>query len=181
MPTKRLTLIAFLLCTPLLCPPLLHAQEPDNSQSQKATGTEPSFLLTLTLHVTDHDKPTIDQAYTIAATPKYSPFVRDGNRIPISTGSEGGKSQIQYIDLGTNIDFTDVRLVGSSLAMTIKVEISSVAPDATGKDDPIIRDTRYSISPAVSIGKQVTIYSSSDAATGHKVEIQLLVQPLPSK
>jgi hypothetical protein len=186
MPTKPLTFIALLLgapllCASLLCPPLLHAQTATSSEPQNAAQPEQSFLLTLTLKVTDHGKATIDQTYTLAATPKSAPFVRDGDKIPITTGTEGGNTQFQYIDLGTNIDFGDVHLVGSSLAMNIKVEISSVAPDATRKDDPIIRNTRYSISPAVPIGKQIVIYSSSDAATGHKVEIQLLVQPAPSK
>ena len=182
MPAKRLTLIALLLCAPLLYPSFLHAQTATSPEPQNAAQPEQSFQLTLTLKVTDHGKATIDQTYTLAATPKSAPFVRDGDKIPITTGTEGGNTQFQYIDLGTNIDFTDVHLVGSSLAMTIKVEISSVAPDATNKkDDPIIRNTRYSISPAAPIGKQIVIYSSSDAATGHKVEIQLLVQPSPSK
>ncbi len=179
MPNPRLALLAALL----LCAPLLHAQNADSSETLKPAQPEQSYLLTLTLTVTDHGKKSIDQTYTLAASQRSnpSPSVRDGDRIPISTGTEGGKSQIQYLDIGTNIDFRDLHLIGSSLAMIISVENSSVAPDPSDKSDPIIRNTHYSMSPVAPIGKQITVYSSSDGATGHKVEIQLLVQQLPSK
>lgn len=177
MPNPRLVLLAALL----LCAPLLHAQNADSSEATKAAVPEQSYLLTLTLTVTDHGKKSIDQTYTLAASQRSAPLIRDGDRIPISTGTEGNKTQIQYLDIGTNIDFRDLRLAGSSVAMFISVENSSVAPDPGDKNDPIIRNTHYSMSPVAPLGKQITVYSSSDAATGHKVEIQLLVQPLPSK
>jgi hypothetical protein len=176
MHIKRL-ILALLLSTA----PLLHAQDADKPSSSQAAQPEQSFQLTLTLKVTDHGKVITDQTYLLAATERHAPSIRDGDKYPISTESDGGKVQYQYIDVGTNIDFRDLHLLGSSLAMTINIENSSAVPDAVLKGTPVIRNTRYAVSPVAPIGKQITIYSSNDPANGHKVEIQLLVQPLSTK
>jgi hypothetical protein len=190
MHTKRLILALLLLSAPLI-----RAQDSDKPGASQTAQPEQSFLLTLTLKVTDHGKLITDQTYSLAASDvkakgvftgsvlneQHAPSIRDGNRYPITTETGGGKTEFQYVDVGTNIDFKDLRSLGSSVAMTINVENSSAIPDATLKGTPIIRNTRYSVSPVAPIGKQITIYSSNDPANGHKVEIQLLVQPLPIK
>jgi hypothetical protein len=179
MPHIRLTLAALLLAAPLL-----HAQGADKPPAGQDEPRE-SFQFILTLKITDQGKVTTDQTYTLTAinsTPGsfnfQSPSVRDGDRIPIAVNTDGDKTQIQYIDVGTNIDLRDLRKVGSLLAMHIEIENSAAIPNPEVKSDPIIRNTRYSISPAVPIGKQTSIYSSGDALNGHKVEIQLLAKPL---
>jgi len=176
MHTKKLILALLLLSTPLL-----RAQDADKLGASQTAQPEQAFLLTLTLKVTDHDKLITDQTYSLAANERHAPSVRDGDRYPITTETDGGKTQFQYVDVGTNIDIRDLRFLGSSLAMTINVENSSAIPDPVLKGTPIIRNTRYAVSPVVPLGKQITIYSSNDPASGHKVEIQILVQPLPTK
>jgi len=171
----------FILALLLLSTPFIRAQDTDKPGASQTAQPEQSFLLTLTLKVTDHGKLITDQTYSLAANERHAPSIRDGDKYPITTETDGGKTQFQYIDVGTNIDFRDLHFLGSSLAMTINVENSSAVPDVILKGTPVIRNTRYSVSPVAPIGKQITIYSSNDPANGHKVEIQLLVQPLSAK
>jgi len=177
----------FVLAVLLAAPLLLHAQAADTPKNPSSEASHPpseeSFLATLTLKILDHAKKTTDQSYSLAirTTPKSS-SVREGNRIPIVSGTEGHTDQVQYqyIDLGTNIDMVNVKRVGSLIAIDIKVEISATAAEIEGKLGPTIRDAKYSVNPAVPVGKQVTVYSSTDGVTGRKVEIQILVEPIPA-
>jgi len=183
----------YLLAALLLVTPLCDAQSSDKSSTSQVSQAQPTaeepFLITLTLKTSDHGKLTTDQSYTLSVTTDHgaglSPLtragsgnVREGNRIPIVTGSEGGKSQVQYVDAGTNIDLSNVKRMNSLVALNVKVEVSGVVPETAGKDDPILRQRVYSINPVLPVGKQVIVYSSTDATTGQKVEIQVLVQPI---
>jgi len=190
MHMKRLILAVLLLSAPII-----HAQDANKPETPQSAEFEKSFLLTLTLKVTDHGKLITDQTYSLAAADvkakgglsgsafneQHAPSIRDGNKYPITTETGAGKTEFQYVDVGTNIDFRDLHFLGSSVAMTINIENSSAVPDAVLKGTPVIRNTRYSVSPIAPIGKQITVYSSNDPTNGHKVEIQLLVQPLSSK
>jgi hypothetical protein len=175
----------FLFAVVLLASPLVHAQAGDPAQSPVPQANQPaapeSFLVTLTLKTTDHAKKSTDQSYTMAVmTHAGSSNVREGDRIPIVTGMDGGKSQVQYVDAGTNIDLVNVKRVGTLVAIDVKVEISGVVPETAGKADPTLRQTTYSVNPVVPVGKQITVYSSTDAVSGRKVDIQILVEPIPT-
>ncbi len=180
----------YLLVPLLLASSLVHAQatSPLSPLTSPNPSEQESFLVTLTLKTSDHDKPISDQKFTVAVLTKAgNSNVREGDRIPIVTGTYGGdpktasqSSQVQYIDLGTHIDVNNAKRINGLVAVDIKVEMSGVAPESSGKDDPIIRQHAYSISPAVPLGKQITVYSSTDSVTGHKAEIQILVQPIPA-
>ena len=178
MTGPRLILAALLCAAPLLAAPRLHAQDAEKPQHQAIEpSSQESYLLTLTIKISDHGKVTTEQTSTFTANSRStSPSSRDGDRIPVVTGSEGGKTQIQYIDMGTLIDILDVKKLGSALACNVRIEISAPIPSPTLKDDPIIRGNKFSVSPAIPLNKQVTIYSSSDAVTGRKIEIQLEAQ-----
>jgi len=168
-----------------------------STETPKPAETQESYVLTLTLKITDQAKVTTNQVYTLTALNAVrdgslssldnrarefsNPSVRDGNRVPILTSKDGDKSEVQYIDIGTNIDIQSVQKVGSLLAMQIKIENSAALPNPEWKEEPLIRQTRYSIAPAVTIGKLSTVYSSTDAVDGHKVEILLLAKPLDAK
>jgi len=174
MSRKTLVLAALLLFAPML-----QAQGAEKPQTGDGPKPELSFLLTLTLKVSDHGKKLTDQTYTLTAlTHGPGPSVRDGDRVPITVSTKGNDTEFQYVDTGTNIDITEVKDFGSFISMNIKVEKSAAVPNPANKDEPIVRDTRYSISPAVPLGKTITVYSCTDVLSGHTVEIQLLAQPL---
>lgn len=175
MKTARLALAALLLAAPLSLAPLAHAQTTEKAESSE------SYLITLALKISDKGKVISDQTYTLAATTNSHmtpPAVRDGDRVPITVDSEGGKTNIQYIDTGTNIDLREIKQMGELVVLNINMESSLAVPNSALQGDPTIRQTRYTLTPSVRPGKAVTIYSSNDTTTGHKVEIQLTLQPL---
>jgi len=170
----------FILAAMLLVSPLLRAQQSPLPPANEAS-TQESFLVTLTLKTTDHEKKTIDQSYTMAVMTHAGPSnVRAGDRIPLVVGMDGTKNSMQYIDVGTNIDLVNAKTIGSLFAVDIKVEISAAVPETLSKLDPTIRQAAYSVYPVVPIGKAVTVYSSTDSVTWHKVEIQIQVEPIPA-
>jgi hypothetical protein len=175
----RLVLAALLVAVPLFAASLIHAQDAEKPQhlANESTSNQESYLLTLTIKISDHGKVTTEQTSTFTANSRStSPSSRDGDRIPVVSSSEEGKTQIQYIDMGTLVDILDVKRLGSALACNVRIEISAPIPSPTLKDDPIVRGSKFSVSPAIPLNKQVTIYSSNDAVTGRKVEIQLEAQ-----
>jgi len=170
----------FIFAAMLLATPLLQAQQSPPPSANEPAAQE-AFLVTLTLKNTDHEKKTTDQSYNLAVMTHADPSnVRTGDRIPLVVGMDGTKNNVQYIDVGTNIDLLNAKRLGALFAVDIRVEVSSAVPETLSKLDPIIRQARYSINPIIPIGKQVTVYSSTDAVTGRKVEIQILVEPIPA-
>ena len=184
MPQSTLRLASLSLL--LLAGTLLYGQSPD---ATKSVDIREPYVLTLTLKITDQGKVTTNQTYTLTAltansnaTREFSNGnVRDGDKVPVVSGGEGDKTQIQYVDTGTNIDVDSLQKNGSMLVMHITIENSAAIANPNSKEEPIIRQTRYKISPVVVSGTTSTIYSSSDAANGHKVEISLLAKPLETK
>lgn len=85
-----------------------------------------------------------------------------GNKVPIVTGSTGHESapetQVQYLDLGLNVD---AKIDGASDTplLETKVEQSSVADERSGigAQDPLIHQTRLDEEVNVAEGKTVTI------------------------
>jgi type II secretory pathway component GspD/PulD (secretin) len=85
-----------------------------------------------------------------------------GNKVPIVTGSTGHESapetQVQYVDLGLNVD---AKIDGASDTplLETKVEQSSVADERSGigAQDPLIHQTRLDEEVNVAEGKTVTI------------------------
>jgi hypothetical protein len=168
----------------------LFASQLVRAQDQPATseGTFPAlsepYQITITLKITDHSKLTIDQTFTLAAASEArtgfnAPSVRDGDRIPISTG--GSPLQYQYVDTGTNIDVEHLRKIGPLLGLQLKIENSGALSSPGAQTAPIIRTLRYALTPVVPLGKSILIYSSGDGINSQKVDIQLLVQPLSAK
>ena len=114
MRSKVVVLAALLTATPLVRaqdadkPQPVYAQEISKTPDATSQTQPEPYQITVTLKITDHGKLTTDQTFTLAAATQgpgiefASPSVRDGDRIPVRTGSNS--SQFQYVDTGTDID-----------------------------------------------------------------------------
>lgn len=100
--------------------------------------------------------------------------IRSGDRIPIRVDTEG-KGNIQYVDVGVNIDCDRVQEVDQRLAMSIKVEVTSVPPgtDLSAVGDPLIRQFRWNADILVSPGTPTTIFSSDDVGSKSKIQLEI--------
>ena len=95
--------------------------------------------------------------------------IRLGNRVPILVAnSKDGGNQIQYLDIGVNIDCRVEQEVEGGVTLFTNVETSSLAPEQPGENrtgDPVIRQVRYQTDNVVSLGK-ATLLSSADEVDG---------------
>jgi len=99
--------------------------------------------------------------------------------VPIVTGSydtqaQKSETQVQYVDLGLNIDAT---VVGSSDGLTLrtKVEQSSLADEkaAVAASDPVIRQTVLQQTAELTAGRPATLGSFDVPGTTQRQEVEV--------
>jgi hypothetical protein len=98
--------------------------------------------------------------------------IRTGSKVPV-TGSDGKPS---YVDLGINFDCRNARTMGSSLALYVSAEASSVAEPAS--NPPVIRNNRWGSDVIVPLRKPTTIFSSDDAMSKRQMQLELTATPI---
>jgi hypothetical protein len=107
--------------------------------------------------------------------------IRTGNKVPVVTGSVTNdktlKNEVQYLDVGVNIDVISPRDVGDKLALHIKAEISSIAPAESSAtfhmEDPIVRQNSWESTLLINPGKPKVIFSSDNLDNKGKMQIEL--------
>jgi hypothetical protein len=115
-------------------------------------------------------KPVNSRSYTgTASTGRLDGMVsvRTGSRIPVVTGSSSGatnEKNVQYLDVGVNIDARDAHEVDGMLAVRLNAEISSLAAPAGASEPPtpIIRQTRWQAPVLIPIHKPTVVFTSDD-------------------
>ena len=105
------------------------------------------YKITYSITDVDNGKPGGTRRVELIIPAHGKTVVKEGTRIPIVTGSsdqDGGKptSQVQYLDLGLNIEAA-LEGTGDALRLRTKVEQSSVADERSGAgaQDPVIQQT----------------------------------------
>jgi hypothetical protein len=106
--------------------------------------------------------------------------VRTGTRIPIHVGSKDGDVQVQYIDIGVNIDCNRARETPEGLAMEITAEISSLAtPNPAGDaSTPIIRQNHWQSATVLPFGKPTIVFSSDNLENKGRMQIEATATPI---
>jgi hypothetical protein len=194
MPTTRLIFATLLLATPLLCAQQAPTQkaEINSATAHHAThsgeAAQPTFeplQLTVTFKRIHGDKITTQKTYTVSASAQQAdPQIRDDSRIPVKKENSAVAAPAQYINGNTDVDIQSIRKVRDLVSLTLRISQegysefgSSERPSANSS----LSSHRYTISPTVPIGKQVTVYSMADDVNNYKVEVLLLVEPLNEK
>jgi hypothetical protein len=107
--------------------------------------------------------------------------LRLGVRVPVQTGAGLG-SQVQYIDVGTNIDCSARALGDGSYQLDVTTERSSVSLQSAGKEmqdvhvsnlQPIIRTFRVSNSIILRDGQTDESTVATDPVSGHVMRISV--------
>ena len=108
-----------------------------------------------------------------------SPSVRTGSKIAVNYKASG---ELTYIDLGVNVDYRGLKDLGDSVAMIVTVEATSIAnPEALTSSDhvpPVIRQNRWSSNSVVPLRKATTLFSSDDATSKRKLQVELTATPI---
>jgi type II secretory pathway component GspD/PulD (secretin) len=142
------------------------------------------FRLTYTVTTMDGSKPLNTEHYSMVVASGQRSVMKEGNRIPIVTGSDktdssAPQTQFQYVDVGMNFDTTAVAYADGVWLRT-KVEQSGLADEKSSVGtDPVLRQTVVEGSSALTSGKPLVLDSLDMPGTTHHMKIEVTAEPLP--
>jgi len=137
------------------------------------------YRVTYSVSDVENGKKTGTQHYSLVVASGSKGVLKEGKRIPMVTGATGEnaaeKSQVQYIDVGVNIDAS---IEGEGLKT--KVELTGVADEKSGMgvQDPVIQQTMLEGMSSVTGGKAVVLGSIDLPGTTRHQEIEVTTELL---
>ena len=137
------------------------------------------YRVTYTIRESEDGKPAGTRRIAMIVSTGGRTTVREGNRVPIVTSSpeksSAQSSEIQYIDLGFNID-ASLEGSGDGIRLHSRVEHSSVSDEKSGMGagDPVIRQTRLEGFSTLAEGRPMVLGSLDLAGTSRHEEIEVV-------
>lgn len=184
---KIVVFCSILLSIPLLAPKA-KAQETTSKQPATAAPAQPVHYYHFDFVVEDLDaagKVTNSRSYATAVDtePHYLTKIRTGSRIPVITGTAGGNTQYQYIDLGVQLDVRDVHEAGRQLAFDLTANLSGVAStgemgDAKSLNEPVIRQNKWQSRVLIPIGKRTVVFTSDSLDSKGSTRVAVTATPI---
>lgn len=116
--------------------------------------------------------------------------IRMGLRVPIEVSSNTGVKQMQYLDVGTNLDGRAEKTEGGRFLLDLTVEKSSVytpgenqKPATVGGNEissaqPIIQLFRSQVSLLIRDGQTIQSTVATDPVTGHVLKVDVTLNVL---
>jgi hypothetical protein len=103
--------------------------------------------------------------------------IRTGSKIPVLSGAEN--KDMQYMDVGVNIDTRAAREIGHQLALNLTADVSSLAAMEGGLPaHPVIHQNRWSANALIPIGKSTVVFSSENLENKGKMQLMVTATPL---
>jgi len=153
------------------------AKAPDNKPSE--TRPDPHYYrLEFVLKELGDDGRVVNSRtyYTDVATVGRSSQVRAGTKIPVRTND---KNEIQYLDVGVNIDCDSAHETPQGLGLHISAEISSIATPTSGEvPSPVVRQNRWSSEALLPIGKLTVLFSSDNLENKGRMQVEVTATPI---
>ena len=162
------------------------AQETANKQATTAAPAEPVHYYHFDFVVEELDqagKVVNSRSYstTVSTEPHYLTSIRTGSRVPVITGSGGGSTQFQYIDLGVQLDVRDVHEVGQKLAFDLTANLngeSSTPPPDPNLHEPVIRQNKWGSRVLIPIGKRAVVFTSDSLDSKGSTRVAVTATPV---
>ncbi|MGO8757587.1 MAG: secretin N-terminal domain-containing protein [Terracidiphilus sp.] len=159
------------------------AEEMETARKLIAELDRPRQLYRLTFTITDLDggKRVGSQQFVLLAVVGQKSNFKQGNRVPIVTGSASGDpkdgTQVQYQDVGLSIE---TLVSGSPEGPTLRarVEQSSLAEEksAATSQDPVVHQTILNETAEVTLGKPMVLGSLDVPGTTRRQEIAVTAE-----
>jgi type II secretory pathway component GspD/PulD (secretin) len=138
------------------------------------------YRITYAIAETDAGKPAGTQHVELVIPVGSRTVVKQGNRVPIATGTAGkdnatASTQLQYVDVGLNID-ASLEGTGDAVRLRTKVEQSSVGDEKSfaGAQDPVIQQTQMEGWSMLVQGKPTVVGSLDIPGTTRHEEISVV-------
>jgi len=185
---KFTTIFGVLLAGVVLTCPIFGQQSSVPADSAKTTEI-PTHYFHLDLLVQElgaDSKPVNSRSYSITvgtAREDRNVSMRTGSRIPVPTGaatSTGAPTQFQYMDVGVNFDVSDVREIGSKLAINLTTDISSLASEIRPNtlNAPVVRNNRWHSPVLLSLNKPTVVFTSDSLDSKGSMQVLVTATPL---
>lgn len=103
--------------------------------------------------------------------------IRLGDRVPVGVGGSKDANQVQYMDVGVNIDCRIEQELEAGVGLYTNVEISSLAPQQPGENPtglPTVRQMKFQLEQIVPVGKQTLIGSADEVDGTRKIQIEVI-------
>jgi len=116
------------------------------------------------------------RSYTALVRLMYKGSIRLGKRVPVVATSSKEGNQIQYLDIGVNIDCRVEQELESGITLFTNVETSSLAHEPPGEnrtDNPVIRQVRYQVDSVVPLGKSTLLGSADEVDGTRRLQIEV--------
>jgi hypothetical protein len=151
-----------------------------------AETAEPTKFYKLDFIVKEVDGAKVLNARAYSMTTSANGSIRAGSKVPVS-------GQSSYLDVGVNIDTSNLKETGNGLIMFINAEVSTVLHESGSVDQkapagvsslvgssalPVIRQNKWSSTAVIPFRKPTVIFSSDDAASTHRIELEVTATPL---
>ncbi len=140
------------------------------------------YRLTYTITDVDGGKDAGARTFSLVAASGERTLFKQGSRVPIVTGSydtanAGPETQVQYQDIGMNIEATVVASV-DGLMLRTKVEQSSLSEEksVTSPQDPVFHQSVIEGVTALAPGKPVVLGSLDVPGTTRKQQIEVAAE-----
>jgi hypothetical protein len=153
-------------------------------QEKKPERQHHAYKIDVVLTESEGGKTVNSRSYTMLVNDNDVGRIRQGDRIPINVGSvtpatnqsSPPTSQIQYMDVGFNLDCV-MTSVEDGLYMRTVLDMSTLAPEqAQGTSgNPIVRQQRYQTGSLVQPGKRIVIATVDQLDSKRKLQIETLL------
>jgi hypothetical protein len=187
---RKLYLSLAALLALFIVSPHLVAQEATKSETKKPAAT---LKIQVVFTENEGDKKVANLPYTffVSAGPSPDPWtkIRVGSRVPVATGTTSGQIQLQYIDVGTNLDGRAYVSEEGRYDVQLSVERSWVEGDVivpttgaagTGNDlkpgtfkEPIIRQFKTNLELTMRDGQTMQTTQAADPLSGRLLAISV--------
>ena len=151
-----------------------------NSAPSPVQAALKTYRLTYTLTETDGGKRVGTQHLAMIVVSGRKTVLKQGNRVPLVTGSVstsgGPQMQVQYLDIGLNID-ASIEEANDVVKLNTAVEQSSIAEEKSGlgTQDPIVRQAKLEGTSILTAGKPL-ILGSMDTSTARRLDIEVVME-----
>ncbi len=103
--------------------------------------------------------------------------IRTGSKVPL----QAGNGAFNYLDVGVNIDCSDVKEVDGELAMDINADVSSIPADSAAplqSAGVVVRQNKWRSGVVVPLHKSTVIFSSDDLTSKRVMQMEVTATAL---
>lgn len=189
---KKLLIVVSVAALTICAPHLLSEEKSGSQEAKPAEKMITPLRVQVVFTEYDGEKKISSMPYTLLVNADdrgAAATIRMGVRVPIETGSSTGAKQMQYLDVGTNLDGHADKMDDGRFVLKLSVEKSSLytpgtheKPATTGGNEissgqPVIQQFRSQINLLIRDGQTTQSTVATDPITGHvtKVDVTLNV------